>query len=133
MTWTFDEGLALSKDKVRSLIGDTDTTDQILSDEQINLALKQTASLFSAAALACEMAASKFARDVSIQIDGFSESASHRVTNYRELATTFRQRDAESTSFDSSAADPFADADFDPDSDPIFSVGMFDNPGAAGD
>ena len=68
MTWTYGgDPSANDRDEVRFLIQDTNTNDQLLSDEEIAYLLAEyTASNLLAAARACEVIATKFARDASL-------------------------------------------------------------------
>lgn len=55
----------------RLLVGDTDPTDLLLQDAEINFALGQTGNnVYNAAAWGCKVLAAKFARMVDTQLDG---------------------------------------------------------------
>lgn len=55
-TWTYSGNPAASSlDAVRAVIGDTDTSDQLLSDEEILWALSSQGNVFSAGSLCCHM------------------------------------------------------------------------------
>lgn len=130
MTWTYDTGLALAKDKVRALIGDTDTNDQQLTDEQINLCLSQRAqNLTLASALACRMVASKYAREVSTSADGFSAQDNQKSEAYIKMAEQFEmEAEGSIASGMDSTISPLANGEIDlDDSPPTFTVGMHDN------
>ena len=74
---------------VRLLIGDVDTTDQQLQDEEINFSLAQNNSnIYYSASFCCHMLESKYARLVDTQIDGRSVSVSYsdRSAHYAKLA-----------------------------------------------
>lgn len=92
--WTYDE-TDLSTDTasgrlnaVRLLIGDTNTNDQQVQDEEITFALSQTGnSVYYAAAWVSRTLASKFARYVDTDLDGqLSESYSQLQDHYKSLA-----------------------------------------------
>lgn len=60
---------------VRLLIGDTDTTDQQLQDEEINLALSATGdNVYYAGSWACKTIAAKLSRFVTTRIDNGGQS-----------------------------------------------------------
>jgi hypothetical protein len=54
-----------TKDEVRFLVRDTDSTDQLLSDEEIYYLLSIFPNPIAAAAMGCETLSTKFARDAS--------------------------------------------------------------------
>jgi len=138
MTWTYSP-TSLSTDlaKVRRLVGDTDTTDQLLSDEEIAFFLdEQSDNLRRAAADCCDAVAANLARKVDTSNGALSISASRRAEAYRAHAVVLREQAREM-----SVPVPFAggtsiaenDAQ-DADSDavqPQHRVGGDDFPGAA--
>ena len=92
--WSYSGNPAASDlDAVRFAIGDTDTADQLLSDEEIAYLL--TNSTVSAASIAaCEALAAKFARSVDRTVGSLSLSASQKAKQFRELAATLRRQRA---------------------------------------
>lgn len=96
MAWTYVPNFALQRDRVRSLIGDTDTTDQLISDEEI--ALYGTGGQFAqandymAAASLVDAIASKFARRVSMSAGGTSVQLQQQFEHYQTLAKTLRSQ-----------------------------------------
>ena len=89
MSWSYnpaDLGTTTASGRlnsVRLLIGDTDTTDQIMQDEEIIFALVQTTdNVYYAGSWACHMIASKYSRLVDLKIEGSS-------TNYSELSKQY--------------------------------------------
>lgn len=69
---------------VRLLIGDTDTTDQIMQDEEIVFSLAQTNNnIYYAGSWACHMIASKFSRLVDTRLEGAGE------TKYSDMAKKY--------------------------------------------
>ena len=93
MTWTYS-AVDLSTDlaKVRREIGDVDTTDQLLSDEEIDYALDDEGTVLGAAARAAEMIAASFARDFNWTADGTSVHKHERAAHYAALAGQLRRR-----------------------------------------
>lgn len=89
MTWTYTGDPSVSdRDKVRFLIGDTDTTDQLVSDEEIAWQLDVVAdSIYQAAHDLCVSLAAKFARlATSKSVGDLSLSYSDRSAAFYSLA-----------------------------------------------
>lgn len=88
MTWTYTGDPSVSnRDKVRFLIGDTDTNDQLVNDEEIAWALSEGGSIYQAAHDLCTVIASKFARlATSKSVGDLSLSYSDRAETYHRLA-----------------------------------------------
>ncbi len=131
MTWTYSgDPAATDRDAVRFMIGDTDSTDEQLSDEEVAYAIAQEATLTHAAIYLARGLATKFARLVDMAIGDLKYSYSQRQGNYESLVERLE------TIRDESAASPYAggisvsDKDTrEEDSDrvdPIFKKGMFD-------
>lgn len=99
MTWSYDEtDLSMDTDAgrlnaVRLLIGDTDTNDQLLQDEEITFALSQGSdNIYYGASWACKAIATKFSRKVDTQLDGILEAKySQAVEKYELMSRTLRQ------------------------------------------
>lgn len=73
---------------VRLLVGDTDTTDQLVQDEEVTFALSQANdNIYYAAAWVCRTIAAKFSRMVDTQLDGaLQANYSDRAKQYQQLA-----------------------------------------------
>lgn len=73
---------------VRLLVGDTDTTDQLVQNEEITFALSQTGdNVYYAAVWICRAIAAKFSRMVTTQLDGaLSANYSDKAKQYTQLA-----------------------------------------------
>jgi hypothetical protein len=86
--WTYSlTQLSTSKMmQVRRIIGDTDTTDQLLQDEEITFALSQRPSIYGAAAEACRYIAGQFARLVDTAASDLKVAYSQRSKQYTQLA-----------------------------------------------
>ena len=99
MTWTYGgDPAANARDAIRFLIGDTDTTDQLLSDEEIAWVNTEssgtstgTTALYDAAYRCCLTIASKLAREADKQIGDLSVSMSQRAKAYREQAASLKE------------------------------------------
>lgn len=98
MTWTYGgDPAANARDAIRFLIGDTDTTDQLLTDEEIAWVNTEasgtstgTTALYDAASRCCLTIASKLAREADKSIGDLSVSMSQRATAYREQAASLK-------------------------------------------
>jgi hypothetical protein len=73
-------------DAVRLLIGDTDSTDQLITDNEISYLLTRHGSINRTASEACRAIAAKFARLMNRSIGGLSADFSQKYHQYMELA-----------------------------------------------
>lgn len=133
MTWSYGGDPANSStDRVRFLCGDTDTTNQQVSNEEISFLLSEfNSDSYLAAAGACEAMASKSATkaDYSRSVGDLSLS-----TQYGAHATTLLKR-AESLRNQAARRRPPSVNFYTDDNDDvfgamIFSIGMDDNMGS---
>lgn len=91
MTWTYSGDPATSdRDSVRFLVGDTDTTDQLVKDEEIDWVLSLQAVLNFAASAVAETIAAGFARLADTKNRSLSVAASQRMAHYKKLAENLR-------------------------------------------
>jgi hypothetical protein len=94
MTWTYSGDPATNaRDSIRFLIGDTDTNDQLISDEEIAWVNNQvtgsdssTASLYEVSSRCCITIASKFAREADKRVGDLQISARQKAESYRDQA-----------------------------------------------
>lgn len=96
MTWTFDvTNLAGDVAQVRTRVGDTDTTDQLITDEEIQFFVDQepNGDVTLAAAAVADAIAAKFARKASFSTGDMSVGA-ERFKYYKELAQQLRDQPA---------------------------------------
>jgi hypothetical protein len=99
MTWTYagapdDTTVAGRRDAVRLNIGDTDTNDQQITDEEITYFLDgANNNIFKAAIAACYAIASKYARLVDTSVESVSNSFSQRQTAYESLAARLQRQE----------------------------------------
>lgn len=91
MTWSYDTALSTDKDKVRLLIGDTDTNNQLLSDEEISYFLTDS-TVNRAALTACESLSAKFAKYTDESMSGDSKSYSQLHDHYASLAEIIKKK-----------------------------------------
>lgn len=94
MAWTYSGDPSTNdKDAVRFLIGDTDTTDQQLQDEEITYLLNiNGGDVYDAAIAAARSLASKYSRQADTRIGDYSVSASQRAAAYLALAKELQQQ-----------------------------------------
>ncbi len=93
MTWTYSGNPSASqKDQVRFLVGDTDTTDQLLQDEEITWLLGQEGQPLAAAAAALEALAARFARQVDKAVGDLRLSLSQKAASFAARAAELRSR-----------------------------------------
>lgn len=94
MTWSYDIGLATAKDQIRLLIGDTDTTDPQLQDEEIVFIAAQEAGVYRGAAQCAFNIAAKYTRQVTRSFGGRSDQLSQLASQYRTLAKELMAKSA---------------------------------------
>lgn len=135
MSWSYSGNPASSTlDKVRWLVGDTDTTDQQLSDEEIAAALVDAGDNPYVAAIICtEALISKYSRLVTKSVGDLSISYGDIVKNYRSLLGDIRRRSTLQLCTPYAGGISVADKEVDEgDSDvvqPFFKRGMHDDTG----
>ena len=90
MSWTYDAtalGTSTASERlnsVRLFVGDTDTTDQQVQNEEITFALSQTSdNVYSAASFTARLIASKYSRLVTTELDG------QLMAEYSDLAKQY--------------------------------------------
>lgn len=100
MAWTYDE-TDLDKttasgrlNVVRLLIGDTDTNDQLVKNEEITFALSESNNnVYFAGSWAASVIASLFARKVDTKLDGaLSANYSDLAKQYKALSADLREQ-----------------------------------------
>jgi len=95
MTWSYSGDPTTSrKDELRFLIGDTDSAEPLLQDEELDYILSKQASIYLAAAVACDTIAAKFSREADTRAgpgSRLSVALSQRAKAYRAMAAEFRQ------------------------------------------
>ena len=97
MTWTYSgDPSASDLDEVRFMLQDTDTTDQLMPDEEIQFVIDKWAGVVGsniwAAAICAETLAAKFAREVSVSGDGVSVAVQDLQDKYDRLAASLREQ-----------------------------------------
>lgn len=85
MTWSYSLTFAADKDKVRFIVGDVESDDQQLQDEEINWVLTKNGLFFAAAQCASALAA-RYARQANRAEGELRASASQIARAYTQLA-----------------------------------------------
>lgn len=88
MSWTYDPALSAARDRVRFMVGDTDSTDEQLQNEEIDYLLTTEVSETSAAIAACQALIAKYSRRVDRQVGSLKISSSKLVDHYTALVET---------------------------------------------
>lgn len=96
MSWSYSGRPGDSrKDAVRFIVGDTDTSEQLLLDGEIEYLLSEYEdSVIAASIRACEVLAAKFARLMDESVGSVSLTYSQRKKQYIEMRDTLIQRRA---------------------------------------
>jgi hypothetical protein len=93
MGWSYSgDPVNSDLDKVRFEIGDTDSTDQQLQDEEIEYTISAEPSLLAAAARCCEVLSRKFSRLADNRLGPQQVWASQRSVAYAERAKELRSK-----------------------------------------
>lgn len=94
MAWTYGGNPdANAKDSVRFLIGDTDPTDPLLNDQEIQSFLSTYNNVpLNAAVRCCEAIMAKFSRMCDEKVGGVSINFSQKRKLYEEMRTDLRRR-----------------------------------------
>lgn len=133
MTWTYsDTDLSTDLAKVRLKIGDVDTNDQLLTDEEIAYVLANYTGLDLAAVecLKIILAAPEAARAVDRSGTGFSATRSQRFQHLRDLLAELQAKASTSASPSLMGTSQSEQDSLDADTDyiqPSFIRGLHDN------
>ena len=103
------------KDAVRFLIGDTDSNDPLVTDEEIAWQLGQRGKVYLAASSCCVAIAAKFSRKADRSVGNLQASFSQQAEAYRQMA-----RDLEAQAADTAVLQPYSGVS----GDPAFKRGM---------
>lgn len=96
MTWTYTPGWLSTSGttgnmtRVRLIVGDTETTDQQLQDEEIYWILTITSTMTYAGAACADLLAAKYARQVNTENSALRVTAAERHKHYLALAKRLR-------------------------------------------
>lgn len=131
MTWTYSAtDISTDLAKIRLLVGDTDADDPLLTDEEIDFYLDETANIYLAAANAIDHGIlPKLARDIDRNGTGYSATRSQKFQHYKDLSDKLRAKALTNSepAFEepnlSYAENAESDTDF---VAPSFKIGQFD-------
>ncbi len=90
MTFTYADPSVSNMQAVRFFIGDTDSRDPLLTDEEIEFLLGRDSRLLGASALACDAIAWKSIRRVDYRLGPLTEKNSDIAKQYKNAAKQFR-------------------------------------------
>ena len=134
MSWSYSGNPASSeKDTVRFYVQDTDSSMQMMQDEEIAFLLSEWSSAYNSpllvAAVCAEVLAARFAREIDVSADGVSVSASQLMQRYNDLASSLRdQYKAQNQGQGPDISNILADFNYDFSIKPLnFGVGFMDN------
>jgi hypothetical protein len=99
MSWHYDSQLSGNRDKVRFLIQDTDSTNELCQDEEIDFALTAGSNdVFSAAAICCRALATQFIKKVGLRDPqtGIVYDTERKAEFYLSLAEEFEAKSGKS-------------------------------------
>ena len=133
MSWSYSGDPTDSYvDAVRFFVQDTNTDDQLLSDEEISFLITHWSeydSMIFVAAMAAETIASRFAREITVSADGVSVGTNELQQKYLGLAKQLRAQYLleQVTGAPESFGNNFGE-EFDASIKPLsFGVGLLDN------
>lgn len=96
MTATYDNPSASDKDAIRFLLGDTNLSNALLQDEEINYLVQRWMPLYGSAeyvaAAAADTISARFAREANFSADGVSVSLANLGQQFRDLAISLRSQ-----------------------------------------
>ncbi len=91
MSFSYDlADLATELNRLRLEIGDTDSDDYYLDDEEIQIIQSEKTSFYRRAAACCELVCAKVAKEVKYKIGHFSEDANEVFDRYKALGAKFQ-------------------------------------------
>lgn len=91
MAWTYDPELPTDKDRVRLLIGDTDSAASLFSDEELTALISLYGGVNSAAVAAARGLAAKYSRNADKWVGDLKILASQKARAYLDLATALEK------------------------------------------
>lgn len=94
MTWTYNWNFSSQKDRIRREVSDTDSTNQLLADEEIAYAGTIEGSDVAVAARCCEWLFAKFAQKADITEGKLSLKHSQRAQFFMSKAKQLRALDS---------------------------------------
>lgn len=100
MTYSYSSPDASEKDAVRFLLQDTNSSEWLLSDEEIQYALTKWYDVYGTveyvAAVLADNLSARYAREASYSADGVSINLAQSAQQFRDLATMLREQHRDS-------------------------------------
>ncbi len=127
MTFSYDiTALDVELNKIRLYLGDTDSTDPLLEDEEIALIQADYTSFFRRLAGCCRLICSKLARRVNYRLSRLSEQSAVLYDRYEAMAARFDSMSSASYPWAGSILESYKETTEDDTSlvDPAFKRGM---------
>lgn len=90
-TWSYDNTLNSDKDKARFILGDTDTNNQLIYDEEINAALTIKGTLRLAVIYLAESLSARFAKFTQVRGGETTADRTPLAGQYEKLAKRLRK------------------------------------------
>jgi len=132
MAWTFSESLTTTRDKLRLRIGDTDTNDQLLANETLDVLLSDRSDDLALAAVdAVRVIIAKLGREFDRSAVGVGGQRSQKVLHYTDLLKQLTKESRLSTGVIVGGLSADRKETIEDDSDfvrPSFTVGGDDSP-----
>lgn len=108
MTWDYDVALLEQKDQVRFLIGDTDASNPLVQNEEIEWALSEQGNVYAAAALVAQTLGGRFATTADKSVGDLKLKFSEQSRNFFELAKNLKMQVLSLSQVQSAGADVIA-------------------------
>ena len=90
--WTYSgDPSKTDRDHVRFMIGDTDSTDKLLYDKEIEFLISQAGNVYSAAVEGCKRIAALYAKYANESVGQVSISHDQKSQHYYKLAETLKR------------------------------------------
>lgn len=100
MSFSYDNSLQTTKDKLRFLVQDTVDNGHFLEDSEILFIAEQFPNLYRAASQLCLTIATKINRQAGFkESDGIQYNPEEKATEYRNLSAEFEQKAKDSIVF----------------------------------
>ncbi len=90
-TWSYDNTLPTDKDKIRFIIGDTDTNNKLIYDEEISAAITMKIDVRRAAIFICESLSARFMKFTQVRAGEENADRTALSGKYEALAKRLRK------------------------------------------
>lgn len=130
-TFTYNPAdLTTELNKLRLLLGDTDSTEPLLYDEEIAEVQDNEDNFYSRAAECCLRICGKTARDTKVKLEGYSEGLDVIYERYLKMSERFSRLASSSYPWAGSIRDAYKKSNEEDDAvvKPNFKKGQFNHP-----